>query len=67
VINQYLMRKKMRKARIRLLAHTKATPDHPKAKELVKISEILDNNNSIYDLVLQDLGKAGNATLVPGA
>jgi len=33
-----------------------ATPDHPKAKELAKISEILDWNNSIYDLVLQDIG-----------
>ena len=27
----------------------------PKAKELAKISEILDSNKSIYDLVLQDL------------
>jgi IS5 family transposase len=46
----------MRKARIQQLPLTEATPDHPKAKELAKISEILDANSSIYDLVLQDLG-----------
>jgi IS5 family transposase len=46
----------MRKARIQQLPLAEATPDHPKAKELAKISEILDANSSIYDLVLQDLG-----------
>ncbi len=52
----------MRKARIQQLPLAEATPDHPKAKELAKISEILDRNSSIYDLVLQDLGWAGNET-----
>ena len=52
----------MRKARIQQLPLAEATPDHPKAKELAKISEILDSNSSIYDLVLQDLGRAGNET-----
>jgi len=52
----------MRKARIQQLPLAEATPDHPKAKELAKISEILDRNNSIYDLVLQDIGTAGNKT-----
>jgi len=52
----------MRKARIQQLPLAEATPDHPKAKELAKISEILDRNSNIYDLVLQDLGWAGNET-----
>ena len=52
----------MRKARIQQLPLAEATPDHPKAKELAKISEILDHNSTIYDLVLQDLGMAGNET-----
>ena len=46
----------MRKARIQQLPLAEATPDHPKAKELAKISEILDQNSNIYDLVLQDIG-----------
>ncbi len=46
----------MRKARIQQLPLAGAATDHPKAKELAKISEILDSNSSIYDLVLQDLG-----------
>ncbi len=46
----------MRKARIQQLPLAEATTDHPKAKELAKISEILDSNSSIYDLVLQDIG-----------
>jgi len=50
----------MRKARIQQLPLAEATTDHPKAKELAKISEILDNNSSIYDLVLQDLGDPDN-------
>jgi len=37
-----------------------ATEDHPKAKELSKISEIPDHNNSIYELALQDIGIANN-------
>jgi len=45
----------MRKACIQQLPLVEAAPDHPKAKELARISEILDNNTSIYDLVLQDL------------
>ena len=52
----------MRKARIQQLPLAEATPDHPKAKELAKISEILDQNSSIYDLVLQDIGTAGSET-----
>jgi len=52
----------MRKARIQQLPLTEATPDHPKAKELAKISEILDQNSSIYDLVLQDIGTTGSET-----
>ncbi len=50
----------MRKVRIQQLPLAEATPDHPKAKELAKISEILDCNNSIYQLALQDLGRADN-------
>ncbi len=46
----------MRKVRNQQLPLAEAAPDHPKAKELATISEILDNNFSIYDLVLQDLG-----------
>ncbi|MEK6200914.1 MAG: hypothetical protein N2A40_00625 [Desulfobulbaceae bacterium] len=45
----------MRKLRNQQLPLTEVTPDHPKAKELAKISEILDTNSSIYNLVLQDL------------
>jgi len=50
----------MRKVRNQQLPLAEATADHPKAKELAKISEILDNNNSIYELVLQDLGITDN-------
>ena len=50
----------MRKARIQQLPLAEATPDHPKAKELAKISKILDSNNSIYELALQDIGIADN-------
>ena len=52
----------MRKARIQQLPLAEATPDHPKAKELAKISEILDSNSSIYDLVLQDIGASSTKT-----
>jgi len=52
----------IRKARIQQLPLTEATPAHPKAKELAKISEILDKNSSIFDLVLQDIGIADNET-----
>jgi len=46
---------------------SEATPDHPKAKELAKISEILEENRSIYDLVLQDLtGPESKATGASG-
>ena len=50
----------MRKVRNQQLPLAEATADHPKAKELAKISEILDNNNSIYELALQDLGTTNN-------
>lgn len=50
----------MRKARNQQLPLVEVTADHPKAKELAKISEILDGNDSIYDLALQDIGIAGN-------
>ena len=50
----------MRKTRNRQLPLAEATADHPKAKELLKISEILDHNDSIYDLALQDLGISDN-------
>ncbi len=33
-----------------------ATPVHPKGKELEKIGMIPDQNNSIYELLLQDIG-----------
>ncbi len=56
----------MRKARIQQLPLTETTPDHPKAKELAKISEILDQNSSIYDMVLQDIGIAGTKTGAQG-
>ncbi len=46
----------MRKARIRQLPLAEATIDYTKAKELAKISEILENNSSIYDLAVQDIG-----------
>jgi len=55
----------MRKTRIQQLPLAEATTDHPKAKELAKISEILDDNSSIYDMVLQDL--AGGCTNDAGA
>jgi len=50
----------MRKTRNQQLPLTEVTADHPKAKELLKISEILDHNPSIYDLALQDLGLSDN-------
>jgi len=50
----------MRKTRNQQLPLAEATADHPKAKELLKISEILDSNDSIYDLALQDFGISDN-------
>ncbi len=50
----------MRKIRNQQLPLAEETADHPKAKELSKISEILDSNDSIYDLALQDLGISDN-------
>jgi hypothetical protein len=50
----------MRKTRNQQLPLTEATADHPKTKELLKISEILDHNDSIYDMALQDLGLSDN-------
>ncbi|MBM9514706.1 ISNCY family transposase [Desulfogranum marinum] len=46
----------MRKTHNQQLPLAEAAPDHPKAKELEKISDILDENTIIYDLVLQDIG-----------
>ncbi len=46
----------MRKIRNQQLALQEATTDHPKAKEFVQISKILDANSNIYNLVQQDLG-----------
>ncbi len=51
----------MRKIRNQQLPLTEVTPDHPKAKELTKISEILDSNSSIYASALQDLGVANSS------
>jgi len=48
------------KKRHQQLPLAEATAGHPKAKELSKISEISDHNNSIYELALQDLGIANN-------
>ena len=45
------MRKKNRKQ----MTLTSARLDHPRAVELEFISQILDDNPTIYDLVLQDL------------
>lgn len=45
----------MRKTRNQQLPLAEATTDHPKAKELLEISKMLDSQNSIYDLALQDL------------
>lgn len=45
----------MRKVRNQQLPLSEAVPNHPKAKELSKISEILDSKDSIFDLVLQDI------------
>lgn len=45
----------MRKNYEKQLSILDKPPVHPKALELEKISEILDQNDSIYDLVLQDL------------
>ena len=50
----------MRKTRNQQLPLAEETADHPKAKELLKISEILDSNDSIYDLALQDFGISDN-------
>lgn len=47
----------MRKTRNHQLPLAEATAEHPKAKVLSKISEILDRNKQIYDLVMQDLGR----------
>lgn len=48
----------MRKNYEKQLSILEKTPVHPKTLELEKISEILDRNDSIYDLVLEDLFKS---------
>ncbi len=45
----------MRKSHKKQLPLCQPLPDHPKAKEMKEISHILDQNRSIYDLVLQDI------------
>lgn len=50
----------MRKTRNQQLPLAEATADHPKAKELAKINEILDANHSILALALQDLSTSNN-------
>ena len=52
----------MRKICKKQLPLPETAPAHPKVQELEKISEILDQNNSIYNLVAQDLGIADKAT-----
>lgn len=47
----------MKKSYNKQLPLCPSIPDHPKAKELEEISRILDQNRSIYDLVLQDISK----------
>jgi len=49
----------MRKTRNHQLPLTEATAEHPKAKVLSTISEILDKNKQVYVLVMQDLGNQG--------
>lgn len=56
----------MRKTCKKQLPLPESTPVHPKTKELEMISTILDQNNNIYDLVIQDLGIADHATGAEG-
>lgn len=56
----------MRKTCKKQLPLPESTPVHPKTKELEKISTILDQNDNIYDLVIQDLGIANHATGAEG-
>jgi len=56
----------MRKTCKKQLPLTETTPVHPKVDELEKISMILDKNSSIYNLIVQDLGVASNATGAEG-
>lgn len=50
----------MRKTRNQQLPLAETTADHTKAKELAMISKILDDNDSIYDLALQDVTTSPN-------
>ena len=50
----------MRKIRNQQLPLAEATVDHPKAKELAKINEILNAHHSILELALQDIGTPDN-------
>lgn len=56
----------MRKICKKQLPLPEAAPAHPKVQELEKISTILEQNSSIYNLVAQDLGRANNATGAEG-
>lgn len=56
----------MRKICEKQLPLTDTAPVHPKVDALEKISRILDQNSSIYDLVAQDLGPADHATGAEG-
>lgn len=48
----------MRKVRNQQLPLAEAAPDHPKTKELMTISKILDKSPIIGDLVLRDIGSS---------
>ena len=50
----------MRKLRNQQLPLVEGTTDHPKAKEFVRISELLDNHHSISELALQDFDCGDN-------
>jgi len=52
----------MRKTHNQQLPLTEVTSDHPKAKELLEISKILDSKSSIYSMVLQDLATTSQNT-----
>ena len=51
----------MRRKRENQLPLSGLWPDHRLAQELRAVSKILDDNPSILDLVLHDLGDTGNS------
>jgi IS5 family transposase len=56
----------MRRTCKKQLPLKESAPVHPKVKELETIRMILDQNSSIYNLVLQDLGPSNHATGATG-